>query len=636
MFLIMLETVSEAGEYLKKPVKGGTILAFSPKVRSFLAEQGLASISSADLIDRRSFESIMDKCEELENHVRKQLDKLSEDYLVKAYFHYWRLILRHMLWDVELLEKVLETGRYEKVMAFKYNLPVTLSPWVEDEQLFAGGLAEAVCKNKGLEFVNLNHGSKAAESNAFPPRPRQLDNICNLLAHQLIKIGLGRFSRSKKVLVSSFAYNLDLVCDGLLAADRDLKLCKYYTGSQGIRSILEAARQLMGTVLKQKIRKSSKDHPVDYALPIMVMANYHKKSYDVSKVRSFLNETLRALNSAGEAGFYRGVDVVSRLRQKVEQDLMPYLLRLHFLAFGLKKGMEELKPNYILSQMSFELNGALGEIAQNMDIPSVLISHGSHVAHEDKYAAQEHLSLAQNILAGSYWFSAVQSPLAETAALNLLKDPRRIVRIKPTLWGRKITKTRPVDALTILHAGTFKLRHNRRYIYETADEYLAALADICATVAGLENIRLVVKLRTDKYELPADVLNLYLPKADNIIIEADKSFAEVLSEAQLLVSFSSTAIEEALNNEIPVLLYGGGGRYAHIPSEPYAEGQEINRAATFIKNVSDLKSYLVRLNDNYRTFRVPSDKFTEYRFSNNEVVEFNDWFLGLAGGKLHQ
>ena len=48
------------------------------------------------------------------------------------------------------------------------------------------------------------------------------------------------------------------------------------------------------------------------------------------------------------------------------------------------------------------------------------------------------------------------------------------------------------------------------------------------------------------------------------------SFHEVLAEADLLVSFSSTTIEEALVNDVPVLLYGGHGRYAHIPVEPFS------------------------------------------------------------------
>ena len=50
-------------------------------------------------------------------------------------------------------------------------------------------------------------------------------------------------------------------------------------------------------------------------------------------------------------------------------------------------------------------------------------------------------------------------------------------------------------------------------------------------------------------------------------IYTEGSFEEYLIASDLLVSFSSTTIEEALQNKIPVLQYDPFNRYCHIPAQ---------------------------------------------------------------------
>jgi len=115
-----------------------------------------------------------------------------------------------------------------------------------------------------------------------------------------------------------------------------------------------------------------------------------------------------------------------------------------------------------------------------------------------------------------------------------------------------------------------------------------------------------------------------MPK--NVIIINKGSFLDALSEADLLISFSSTAIEEALVNKIPVMLYGGSGRYAHIPVKPYENGDPVEKAVTFIKQKEQLAEYFTSLNQKGLSFNVSSKEFDPYRFKNDEAVEFSDWF----------
>ena len=211
----------------------------------------------------------------------------------------------------------------------------------------------------------------------------------------------------------------------------------------------------------------------------------------------------------------------------------------------------------------------------------------------------------------------------------LTNKNENIVNIKPAIWGRKISKKlSSTGTLNIVHAGTLKFRHQRRFIYETSDEYVSALSDICHSIKDCENISLIIKTRPQDYELNLETLNQLLePLPENAIIETEKTFEEVLSQTDILVSFSSTTIEEALVNEIPVLLYGGSGRYAHIPVKPYEKGDTIEKEITFIKTIDHLSDYFFALNQKGSSFTVPSNKFDAYCFRDGEAIEFSDWFV---------
>ena len=60
-------------------------------------------------------------------------------------------------------------------------------------------------------------------------------------------------------------------------------------------------------------------------------------------------------------------------------------------------------------------------------------------------------------------------------------------------------------------------------------------------------------------------LEKLLPAGNHYEIKSSGSFLEDLSKADLLVSWASTTIEEALHSHKPVLLWGGSNRYFHLP-----------------------------------------------------------------------
>ena len=116
----------------------------------------------------------------------------------------------------------------------------------------------------------------------------------------------------------------------------------------------------------------------------------------------------------------------------------------------------------------------------------------------------------------------------------------------------------------VLHAGTPKYRSGTRLlIYETVDEYVDGMVSLVNGVSQLNGVRLIIRFRPIDGFTP-EKLKTLLPKCGSYFIASDGDFASYLSIADLLVSFSSTTIEEALQNNIPVLLYNKYNRYKHI------------------------------------------------------------------------
>ena len=122
-------------------------------------------------------------------------------------------------------------------------------------------------------------------------------------------------------------------------------------------------------------------------------------------------------------------------------------------------------------------------------------------------------------------------------------------------------------------------------------------------------------------------LTLLSPIPNNVVIETTRRFDEVLAETDLLISFSSTTIEEALVNEVPVLLYGGKGRYAHIPVEPFSNiNNNILRPVTFVNSKGNLAIYFKILSLKYDEFRQTQLNFDEYRHDDEDTVDFVKYF----------
>ena len=101
------------------------------------------------------------------------------------------------------------------------------------------------------------------------------------------------------------------------------------------------------------------------------------------------------------------------------------------------------------------------------------------------------------------------------------------------------------------------------WIFETLDEYIHSINTIIKAVEVFPELYLCIRFRPKK-GLSLKEFKMSLVSSNCYDVYCEGSFEEFLIASDLLISYSSTTIEEALQNHLPVLQYDPDGKYEHI------------------------------------------------------------------------
>jgi hypothetical protein len=272
----------------------------------------------------------------------------------------------------------------------------------------------------------------------------------------------------------------------------------------------------------------------------------------------------------------------------------------------------------------------LGELCQLKKIPSMMIPHGTFAPTTDEYSKKEWAENALGQVNTPYQYVALQTPLAQKFIADVPVKSQPVIT-GPLLFGRDNRPSCDTNALRrryasdyekiILHAGTPKYRSCTRLLnYETLDEYVDGIVSLANVVSQLDGVRLIIRFRPIDGLTPEELKTL-LPKCGSYFIASDGDFASYLSIADLLVSFSSTTMEEALQNNIPVLLYNKYNRYKHILGMDLSPGvPKIEASAVYnINHEDDLLFGLDWILKNHLSQDTDVEKlFCKYQFAESD------------------
>jgi len=133
---------------------------------------------------------------------------------------------------------------------------------------------------------------------------------------------------------------------------------------------------------------------------------------------------------------------------------------------------------------------------------------------------------------------------------------------------------------------------------------------------------------------PSDGLNKadfskLIKVSNNCGVYSDGAFDDYLAVSDLLVSYSSTTIEEALQNNVAVLQYDHDDKYKHIQASTVSEGQElVINPIYYCGNKDELKNSIDMIIKNIDSIKSEKHKRAGYRYTIDEKLEWLDELLG--------
>ncbi len=221
---------------------------------------------------------------------------------------------------------------------------------------------------------------------------------------------------------------------------------------------------------------------------------------------------------------------------------------------------QKYKPDLIVSTDSDYLNGFIGEISSFFNINAYCITHGTHTYPKNLNEVIYQKEIGESVILNYYPNIFSQSIFCDEF-LNYYKVKSKIIKSEPLVFAPK-DKYSP-HKKTLLHASTIKTEASTKFWgVESFQEYLSSIHDILKLSNAL-NYKLIIKLHPAfKNIAKKDDLKNYFDD-ENIDITND-SFKSCLDKSDILISFSSTTIEEALYNHRPVILYDNNNRYNHL------------------------------------------------------------------------
>ncbi len=226
----------------------------------------------------------------------------------------------------------------------------------------------------------------------------------------------------------------------------------------------------------------------------------------------------------------------------------------------LKKFFKYSKPKFSISNVAVGYMGAILDAARENKSKIVNIPHGTLAPHYNKYD-----KIFKKIISEAIFYKKSDYFICQTKIANEFLETEKF--IGKILKGNIILgaeKNNRKSVKQILYAVTNKSFHNQQLVgFENFYEYYENL-NFFNKDNFFRNYRFKIQLHPSIYHLK----NLLEKKFKNLIFEKS-NLEKNLSESFLVISFSSTVIEDAILSNLPVILYDRHNRYRHYKSKKF-------------------------------------------------------------------
>lgn len=554
------------------------IVALSAKVQAYLNKKNIRYSTTLEYFKNSSQESIIKKNEEILSCFRRNLS--GSVSLTEEFIFYIRFYIFHYLWIIEILNNLKQEGLGSMIL-IKSRSQVNESLIINECERYVPLFCQKFCIGKQIEYNVIENTAKfscnGVKTNKF------LQKIFGFLA----EMNLNRVSKSKSpaIVVHSLSYNFDKLFNQILSKHPDT-IC-IVLGEKDV------SPELLFALILQLFNLSPKTNIV--YMPVNIFTD------KIPNQDAFLTAINDSFNE--DIFHHHGISFKEELQEKVKVALIPYLEKLTNQKKIVDSIYEKTKPRLALSPIGIGLGRVIGESSLSHNIPSIFISHGSHKTPANEIEHIELFNLCKGFMLSEFSYAAISSPFAKRH-FDYFKLHYPRMPAQPLITGnliyskldnaKKSIINKKEGEKIILHATTLKIRGGDRfYFLETNDEFFSAVNDLIEVVNKMDNVKLLVRLHPG-FPLSEEEIRSLLKPSDKLMISLSGPFQDVLAVSDVLVSYSSTAIEEALLNFIPVVLYDKWNRYNHLGAPEFNDAIE-DACAYYATNKNDLKKSINRL-----------------------------------------
>lgn len=291
---------------------------------------------------------------------------------------------------------------------------------------------------------------------------------------------------------------------------------------------------------------------------------------------------------------YGKIDL-SKLLNNFYYKLNFYFNDIEQKSIAIKKFINKNNFSLTISNIAKGLDGCI--LDREVLCNSLCIPHGIIAKSLNKHDEIYKKIIGEAVFNGESKYFAIQSKIIKNS-LDTHKINGKIIETGNLIFSA--TKKKFRDKKYLLHASTIKDFYNLQFLgVEMFYEYWNNLS-VLDRVAKNNNIKILIKPHPT-IENCTDQLK---EKFRNLIF-SNKSIDILLKKSSAVISYSSSAIEDALNSFTPVILFDKENRYMHLSSNKNSNKPS---AVNYISSELSLGNIIGKLNSKKLT------DFSEYVF----------------------
>lgn len=240
-----------------------------------------------------------------------------------------------------------------------------------------------------------------------------------------------------------------------------------------------------------------------------------------------------------------------------ESDLLSFFLNLENKSFAFKRFLKRNKFKLIISNVASGIEGSILEIGKKKNINTFNIPHGTISEYFNKGGKIFNKNIA-NAIFSKYAVNALQSNISKKFKIKYKINDNLCLNTGNLIFNYQ--KENKGEA--ILYAETNKKFDTYRcYGFQTFYEYLDNLKFL-NDFASKNQFKIFVKPHPNFFYL----INLLKSNFRNLFFTMEKN-ESLYKKIKIIISYSSSVIEDGLNSKIPIILFDIHNRYKHCKAE---------------------------------------------------------------------